>query len=345
MVKVSIIVPIYNVEKYLHRSIESLRKQTLSDIEIILVNDGSTDGSLSICRSYEKIDSRIHVIDKVNEGVSATRNAGLENAQGEYIGFIDPDDWIEKDMYSNMYQQIKKMHADICMCNYVIDNNQKKMSMLLEGEQDFLEKQEIIDQIIPDMISSPNLNSRGKTIMGSVWRLLIERKLISQHKLRFPVEITLMEDLIFCIQAFLKCNRIAISRGEYYHYMINENSALTSYKNDIIKTQRQVYMYIEQMLKKEKVYTILEERMKVRYINMYINSIANEVHRNNSKKEREKIIAIYNLCQDNILKEKLKAINIKDYTTRKKIVLKAMKYNLAIYLYIYYSILIKVIKK
>ncbi|UJF15261.1 glycosyltransferase [Jeotgalibaca sp. MA1X17-3] len=126
MIKVSIIVPVYNVEKYLKKSIESLMNQTLKDIEIILVNDGSTDNSLFICKQYEKKDFRIKVIDKNNGGVSSARNIGIELASGQYIGFIDPDDWIEPEMYEKMYSKIEKTKSDVCICNYIKEKNKKK---------------------------------------------------------------------------------------------------------------------------------------------------------------------------------------------------------------------------
>lgn len=103
MPKVSIVVPVYNVERQLARCINSLRTQTIEKVEIILVNDGSTDKSLEICRYFAELDRRIKVIDKPNGGVSSARNKGIELAQGEYIGFVDPDDWIEPDMYRSIY--------------------------------------------------------------------------------------------------------------------------------------------------------------------------------------------------------------------------------------------------
>ena len=96
MAKVSIIIPVYNVESYLRRCLDSVVNQTLKDIEIILVNDGSTDGSLAICEEYAKNDDRIKIITRKNGGLSAARNTGLDNATSEYIGFIDSDDWVDK---------------------------------------------------------------------------------------------------------------------------------------------------------------------------------------------------------------------------------------------------------
>lgn len=118
MSKISIIVPIYNVEKYLNRCIESILNQTFRDFELILVNDGSTDNSLDICRYYEDIDNRICVINKNNGGLSSARNCGIKNAKYEYIGFIDGDDYIHPQMYELLYDAIIKNNSDLSICDY-----------------------------------------------------------------------------------------------------------------------------------------------------------------------------------------------------------------------------------
>jgi glycosyltransferase involved in cell wall biosynthesis len=115
---VSIIVPVYNNEKYLRKCFDSLINQSLRYIEIILVNDGSNDNSLLICHEFQKIDTRIKVIDKPNGGVSSARNAGLKLACGEYVGFVDSDDWIEPDMYEKMYSAAVKPVADAVVVSF-----------------------------------------------------------------------------------------------------------------------------------------------------------------------------------------------------------------------------------
>ena len=112
-IKVSIIVPIYNTEKYLEKCIESIRKQTYSYLEIILVNDGSTDGSLDICTKYQKLDSRISVISQRNKGLVCSRKIGLLHAKGELVSFVDSDDWIEPDMYEQMVSIYEEFHPEL----------------------------------------------------------------------------------------------------------------------------------------------------------------------------------------------------------------------------------------
>src|SRR5699024_9347869 len=116
-VKISIVIPIYNKEKVLKSNIQTILEQTLTDIEIILVNDGSTDRSNIICEEIKEIDSRVKIIHQENKGVSAARNAGISIATGNYIGFVDPDDTVELNMYESMYNLILNTKAEVCLCN------------------------------------------------------------------------------------------------------------------------------------------------------------------------------------------------------------------------------------
>ena len=139
------------------------------------MNDYSTDNSLSICKEYQKRDNRIEVIDTANMGVSSARNTGIEAAIGEYIGFVDADDWIEPEMYENMYKQINRIQADVCMCNYVYESDKGSIPILLDLKRNLLQRDDVIADIIANMISPPDLNSGSQAIMGSIWRLLIKR--------------------------------------------------------------------------------------------------------------------------------------------------------------------------
>ena len=133
MLKVSIIVPIYNMEQYLNRCLESIINQTYENIEIILINDGSKDNSLEICKNYAKKDNRIMIIDQKNSGVSSARNSGLDKATGEYLAFVDPDDWIDKDGIEKMVDFALKHKCDIAFFDYKInDEIQKSEKVNLE---------------------------------------------------------------------------------------------------------------------------------------------------------------------------------------------------------------------
>ena len=343
--QVSVIVPIFNVEAYLGRSIESLQKQTMPDIQIILVNDGSTDGSLSICQEYAKNDSRIQVIDKPNGGVSSARNAGLEAATGEYIGFVDPDDWVEPTMYEKMYDTVTGTQADLCMCNYLMEYAGRSVSVTLPIECSVLHGQDIIESVVANMLAGATLNSGAQTIMGSVWRLLIKREFIEKHGLRFVPGVPLMEDLIFCVETLLKCNTVSIDSGQYYHYIIRSNSAVRKYRPDMFDQLHKVYDMLHSILEKEGVYNTLKERMDIRYVNMYLRLVANEAHLDNDSSLTEKVEVIQQYCKDDRLRGILGMVSTKGYTLRKRLVLTALEREWALFLLAYYTILTRLIQK
>ena len=118
-IKVSIIIPVYNVEQYLPKCLDSIINQTLKDIEIICINDGSTDNSLSILKEYASKDDRMIIIDKENKGQGIARNLGIKKAKGKYIGFVDPDDWVDIQMFEKMYNQAQKLNSEIVICDLV----------------------------------------------------------------------------------------------------------------------------------------------------------------------------------------------------------------------------------
>ena len=237
MPKVSVILPIYSKEKYLDRCINSILHQTLEDIEVILVNDGSSDNSLDICKKYEKLDDRVKVIDQENRGVSAARNSGLTIAKGQFITFVDPDDWIERNMYLRMYNHCINTQADICLCNYYKDNGKKVIPVTINCAQYILTRNEIIHEIMLNMIAPKDIDSKKNSLMGSVWRLMIKKELITKNDINFPLNIPLMEDLIFCLKVFSKATKVCIDSNHHYHYCIQEGSASTVYRSNKFELQ------------------------------------------------------------------------------------------------------------
>ena len=142
MSEISIIIPVYNVEKYLERCLESVLSQTFKEIEILLIDDGSTDSSGVICDDFAKKDTRIRVIHKKNGGLSSARNCGIENATSPLLGFVDSDDYIDPDMYEVLYNELKKADADIAMCDLVncyegqkIEKHNREIVEVLNSEQ------------------------------------------------------------------------------------------------------------------------------------------------------------------------------------------------------------------
>ncbi len=313
METISIIVPIYNVGKYLETCIKSLLCQTHEQLEIILINDGSKDNSLEICKEYAALDSRIIVIDKPNEGVAIARNIGMEKATGEYITFVDPDDWVEPEIYESLLQQLKKWDSPVCLCNFYKDTKRKSQPKLFEFEDEVLVEKEIVDKLINDMVGMSDLLPKYTMVMGSVWRGLYKRSFIEQHQLRFVPKLSIMEDLVFMVQVLLKCHKVAIDQGVWYHYVQHANSALRSYNDQLWEDQLVVYEHLEQSLREANLEEEMRNRLDIRYIGMVLTAIKNETYMKKEGDFKDTITHIKEIFMDDTLRcvlERVKPIQV-----------------------------------
>ena len=224
MAKVSVIVPVYNVEKYLKRCLDSLLGQTLEDIEIICVNDGSKDNSLEILKRYAEKDERIVVIDQQNRGMSYSRNKGLEVATGEYIGFVDSDDYIENNYYEKLYSVASSYDADIA-CASIIRENERKKKVLLKYEnervyEDTKEKLEIAQ--VPEFCF--------------VWNKIYNREKLMQSGCKF-VDGLFYEDVLYTPNVIEKLGRLVTVQDTFYHYWKRSDSVIKT-ENDKIRADK-----------------------------------------------------------------------------------------------------------
>ncbi len=217
---ISIIIPVYNVEKYLNRCVESAVKQTYANLEIILIDDGSKDKSKEMCDTWMEIDSRIKVIHKENGGLSDARNNGLVATTGEYICFLDSDDWISLDMIEKMYNALKDSKAEISVCRYV--------GVFLNGEKSYYDKRyqnEVFDQksVIKKLLE-------GKQISNHACFKLFKSSILEQNL--FPKGKS-YEDIYVMTDLFLKCNKVAYIDEDLYFYYQNDAGITknTTYKN------------------------------------------------------------------------------------------------------------------
>ena len=219
---ISIIVKVYNEEKYLEKCIDSILNQSYQNLEIILIDDGSTDNSGSICDEYKKKDKRVQVIHQKNQGQSSARNAGLNIAKGSYIGFVDSDDWIEQNMYEKLYKNICLYNADIATCSYVLeyeDNNIKTTEL----EEQLLELFEKKNQ----KMLLKNFLNRELYFSGPCDKLY---RMSIFENIRFP-ENQFYEDNYIALELMLKAEKIAVGNGKYYHYRQHINSTTKSYSD------------------------------------------------------------------------------------------------------------------
>ena len=213
MVKISVIIPIYNVEKFLNRCIESVLKQTYSELEILLVDDGSTDKSGAICDYFAGIDSRIRVIHKRNGGLSDARNVGLAACTGKLVMFVDSDDYIVQDCIAYMKNIMDLQNADIVSAEFTHEENKLSISNANEKIKVYSNTKEILELLLYQRIStSANVKLYKMSLFNDI---------------RFPKG-TLYEDVITIFQVFSKCERLAHSNLNKYFYFVRNNSIVRS---------------------------------------------------------------------------------------------------------------------
>jgi len=209
----SIIVPIYNSEKYLDRCINSILRQTYHNIELILVNDGSTDNSLKICEYYKYYDSRVKVVNKKNGGVSSARNCGMDFAGGDFIGFVDSDDYVDTNMYNRLYECIKDNTDLVVLITHTINNSE-----LFLKDIDSISGYEALNYIFK--LEFPT----------SVWAYLYKRKIIDN--IRLNEEVHFFEDFEFNTRALINASSVSLCKELLYNYEINDTSINNQKIND-----------------------------------------------------------------------------------------------------------------
>lgn len=231
--KVSVIVPCYNVEKYIEKSILSIINQTYNNLEIILVNDGSPDNCLSIMRKYEKLDDRIKVVDKQNGGHSSARNAGLRCKTGEYVTFVDSDDFLTPDHIETLLKNITESNADLSITQFKKVYENKKIKNLKKCNKVHI----INNQTMLDYVLSNNNLSFG------VWNKLYKSSLIDG--LFFNENIKFEEDLPFIFNYVLRCKSVCYSSKQTYMYLQRQFSTLKSFNSDKYFTK---YIFYKDLL-------------------------------------------------------------------------------------------------
>lgn len=237
--KVSIVVPVYNVEKYLKRCVNSLIGQSYFNLEILLVDDGSKDSSLSICKEYELKDSRIRVFHKENEGLGLTRNYGIERATGEYITFVDSDDYLTSDAIAAMLDRAIATNADVVIATHYYKNEVQEVAIperLYSGN-------EIKKALMVHMMG--NNGNKLDALSYTAWGKLYKRELFTKNNLVFPSERKLIwEDLAFSADAYPLCERVYVLHKPVYYYCFNEGSLTHTYKPNKLELVMELYCYM-----------------------------------------------------------------------------------------------------
>lgn len=328
-VLVTIVVPIYNVEKYLDRCINSLVNQTYSNLEIILVDDGSPDNCPSMCEEWAKKDNRIKVIHKINAGLGMARNTGIENANGKYIYFVDSDDYIALETVEKVVKVAEKEKADIVTFGLKkVSSNGLVISEIIPKTPKLVyEGKEIVDYVLPNGISynpktGKNINiwlsaSGGiynlEKIKSSEWRFVSEREIIS-------------EDLYSLLKFYAFVNKIAVIPEAFYYYCDNEKSLTYSYQEDRFERLKYFYDECVKVCINNKYSADVFERIGIAFLSYVIGAFKTIYKADLDKKCKRK--QLRNIINDSLLQEVVHNIPIKNETFKRKILFYAIRFKM-----------------
>lgn len=302
----SVIVPIYNVEKYLENCIESILSQSFSDFELILVDDGSPDDSPEICDRYALIDRRIKVIHKRNEGLVKARESGLMLATGTYVGYVDGDDWVKDSWLSSVAEVIKKGHPDIISFNTILVCNDKEKKVKLQIPSGYYGKMDMKKKIYPIMLYNKEQNFYNFGVYPSLCTKIIKKSLLMECKCE-DSRITMGEDAACVYKSLLEAESFYIMEHYFYYYRQNRNSMTNAYDENRFEKYELLLDYMEKHLWKK--YSIIREQLKYHRAFRVKHAILNE------SKAKGNV-----LFKSRLLKEKMRSYKYEDAFDNLKII-------------------------
>ena len=297
MIKVSVVVPIYNAEQYLKQCLDSIVNQTLKDIEIILIDDGATDGSAEICQQY-LTDSRVTYYYKENEGLAAARADGLAKAKGEYIGFVDSDDWLELNAYEEMYAASRINNADIVFCNCVENENGHRFSP--EMRSGAFNREEIKKEILPKTLAYVSKSGGKRSIRWSNCLRIYRMAHLKENGIDFDRRLRRSQDLQFTYDATLCAqNYYYLGDKYFYHNRVVGDSLSRGYTKNMWSLYK---MLIERLYASTKTFKEMDlmDQMHLRAFFCVLDSIENELKPTCPNDTATKVRLIEEIIQDDL---------------------------------------------
>lgn len=331
---VSIVVPIYNVEKYLYQCLTSIINQTYSNLEIILVNDGSTDNSMMICEKFYEMDSRIRIINKKNGGLSDARNAGIDIASGKYIIFIDSDDFVEVELVEKLIKYMSEYNLQVLTFGFYVDivnGNEDITESFISSTDTFI--------VTEDEFSKININTQLIGNMGYAWNKMYDLDFIRKNNFKFIKGLSLIEDIMFNTAVFMIANNIGFIADPLVHYVQRSRETLgNKYYADYFSLRIEAIKQLEILFKK---WNIATNEIEKNIANIVFNTIKLNIKMlisNHNMNFNEKNRVLKNILHDEYTLKVFndyKPNNIKDF-----IIMLLMKYKRNKLLLLIYKILV-----
>lgn len=308
MPMLSVIVPVYQVEKYLPQCIESVLAQTFTDLELILVDDGSPDGSGKICDDYAQRHANIRVIHKSNGGHTSARKAGLGTAEGKYISFIDSDDFLEPDMYERMIRKAQVHQADMVISGHILEYPNRS-ECCQNGFPSGVYSGTALEEIRGNALF--DLPSRRPGITGTLWCKLFRRDMILDEFLNQEEDLRVGEDTLFSCRMVMNAGCVVIdNENQGYHYRVWENSITQAYNPKYFHDINLQYDRLRPVQSGSKSVTAMES-LACHYIFLYVDGVYRLLGRGNQAGIREKCEKLQLLAGESRLQESLKNVDIK----------------------------------
>lgn len=293
-IKISIIIPCYGVEKYLDRCMKTIVNQTLKDIEIILVDDGSPDNVPHMCDEWAKKDSRIKVVHKENGGLGFARNSGLDIAAGEYVAFVDSDDYVDTSMYETLWNEACASNADVVFCGFKTEQRNGIWKDSNEVAERTEWNGEAVKDFMLDMIAcAPNVKKERKFEM-SVWHSIYRRSIIENNRIRFHSEREVVsEDFPFQVDFLLKANKVVYLPQSFYFYCLNGTSLTATFKPEKYEGFKVLYRLLNDQLSDMPDSQLRTDKFFIGYVRSFLLHLYSTNFTNKTHQVRE-------ICYDDI---------------------------------------------
>lgn len=320
--KISVIVPVYNVEEFLEQCLESIVTQTYIDLEIILVNDGSTDQSSKICDDFVKRDPRVKLIHQINGGVSSARNIGIKVATGEYITFVDSDDWLEKEMYQKMMYAVKiQNESEVIMCDFINEKYDCQEKITANIRDGFYVKQDIVKELYPTLLVTEDL---GRLPIVSACICIFKKELFLNNKIAFDVDLRYVEDYLFMATIMLYTNSFYYLKDYYgYHYRQYEISRSKKYQPKWWDNFLLLNDKLSLLLSQDENYDF-SRQIKLQLIHSAL-FVSSAIFHSNNLKTKEKLILLKKLFNDSVLRSSFSNLDFKNKPLGLQIMLHIVK--------------------
>lgn len=326
---VSVIIPVYNVEPYLNRCVDSVLNQTMKDMEVILVDDGSPDNCANICDEYAEKHNEVVVIHKDNGGLASARNAGMKIATGKYIFFLDSDDWVDSNTLKDLVDIAEKYKVDFVRFRpmYAGWPDKEDGSLCDFGTEDGMkegvyEKKQIIREIYPRLFATPNLTLG---VIVAAWRSLYNRDFLVNNSITFYDDVKYSEDTIFSANVVIAAKKFYYVDGpKYYHYYFNPTSITKSFKSDRWDCYKKLIRRFEKDFSSRKDYDFTNQ-LWLQKIYCIVSALGQKKLIDNTE---ERVDYCKNICNDPITVNSMKHIDLVKGSIKLKILLLAIKLKL-----------------